>query len=488
MTTVSPGPAPALPAVGLGLLAGRRLLLLNWRDPLDAQAGGAEVFCWAMASRFAAAGVEVTLFAASVLGMPPREEREGVHIVRRGVGISIYPMAGLYMALTRGDFDAILEFQNGIPFFSPLFVPRGTPVVRVMHHVHQEQFRLHFPWPVSEVGRFLEAGASRAVFGSKPVAVVSPSTRQGVRGLLGCPGPVFVIPNGSSPPLGTPTRKGRADVPTIVSVGRLARHKRLDLLLKVVPALARRFPTLHVDIVGDGPERDGLERLATDLQVTDTVTFHGRLPEAARDAMVDRAWLAVIPSDGEGWCLSVIEANAAGVPTVGRSVVGLRDSIRPGVTGWLSEGEEDLPEVICQALAEVSSPEAADRWASLCHGWASQYSWDSTAERLATVIAGELGLQEAGGQVEERRGGTDLACMVEVEIDDPELFTRAAKLNLRQTDLLTLVTDQARLLLYGCDERDAVACLRRLGYSRVTAARVAQGHDLLVGPAAGPGS
>lgn len=478
------GGAASQPLVGRRLLAGRRLLVLNWRDSLDPHAGGAEVFCWAMASLFAESGAEVTLFTATVRGLPATEVREGVRIVRRGGSLSLYPAAGMHMLLHRNDYDAVLEFQNGIPFFAPLFVRRRTPVVRVMHHVHQEQFRLHFPWPVSEIGRFLEAGAARVVFGSNPIAVVSPSTRQGVRGVLHGRGPVFVIPNGSRPAGSVPAGRERAPAPTIVSVGRLSKHKRVDLLLTIAAAIVPEWPSLQVDIVGDGPERARLERRAHDLGIDGTVRFHGHVSSELRDAIVARAWLAVIPSDGEGWCLSVIEANAAGVPAAGRSVAGLRDSIRPKITGWLAESEDDLPGVISAALGELSSEQAAERWTSRCRDWAGQYSWDATADRLATVIAGELDLQGERGRRRDRRGGSDLSCLVEVEIDDPDRFVQAAERGLRRTELLTVEGSQARLLLHGCDARDAVACLRRLGYARVTAARVARGHDLLIGPAA----
>ena len=44
----------------------------------------------------------------------------------------------------RRRYQAVVDCQNGIPFFSPLFVSRNTAVVLVMHHVHQRQFRLHF--------------------------------------------------------------------------------------------------------------------------------------------------------------------------------------------------------------------------------------------------------------------------------------------------------------------------------------------------------
>lgn len=60
------------------------------------------------------------------------------------------------------SIDAVVDFQNGIPFFSPLFIPRHAPVACVVFHVHQEQFRAYFRRPRSDVDRFLEKTRTRS--------------------------------------------------------------------------------------------------------------------------------------------------------------------------------------------------------------------------------------------------------------------------------------------------------------------------------------
>ena len=91
----------------------------------------------------------------------------------------------------------VVDCQNGIPFFSPLFAGTDVPVVQVIHHVHQDQFATRFPAPVAALGRFLEGPATRRVYGPRAVVAVSPSTRQELRRRLRFRGPIFVVPNGS---------------------------------------------------------------------------------------------------------------------------------------------------------------------------------------------------------------------------------------------------------------------------------------------------
>src|SRR4029453_18111773 len=94
------------------------------------------------------------------------------------------PHAAAFLAANRRRFDAVVDCQNGIPFFSPLFVRRATSVVCVIHSVPQEKLGVHFSGPLRVLGRELEGRWSRLVYRRRPVAVVSPSTRAAVRAAL----------------------------------------------------------------------------------------------------------------------------------------------------------------------------------------------------------------------------------------------------------------------------------------------------------------
>jgi colanic acid/amylovoran biosynthesis glycosyltransferase len=123
----------------------------------------------------------------------------------------------------------------------------------------------------------------------------------------------------------------------LVSIGRLADKKGLDVLLDAIV----NVPNVCLEVIGDGPERDNLRAQAAHLGVADRVMFAGRQP---REAVVDalrRAQAVVIPSkvgaggDQDGTPVVLCEAMAAGVPVIASSLGGLQECVDDGLTGLL---------------------------------------------------------------------------------------------------------------------------------------------------------
>lgn len=130
----------------------------------------------------------------------------------------------------------------------------------------------------------------------------------------------------------------------VLFIGRLAEQKAVDVLLH---ALAR-VPDAHLTVVGGGPERRTLERLAEQLAISDRVTFLGHQPRARVIELLGSASVLVIPSrvsvhgDREGTPVVLAEGIAMGVPVIAAAIGGLAERIEDGVTGLLVEpGSED---------------------------------------------------------------------------------------------------------------------------------------------------
>lgn len=463
-------------AIGSGSLAGRRIVFLNWRDFAHPQAGGAELFCHSVAERFASAGAEVILLTSRPRGLAKREHARGVQIIRRGGTLGVYPAALAWLARHGKTVDAVVDCQNGIPFFSPLVMRRRAPIVCLVHHVHQEQFRRHFPWPVSWVGRMLEGPVSRWVYGRLPLAAVSPSTRTEVRRKLRLRGPLHVVPNGMEQPA-IAAEHPRAPLPRIVCVGRLVAHKRLHLLLEALPEVLRDEPALSVEIAGDGPERAALEARAAELGLGEAVAFHGRVSDEERDRLLASAWMTVMPSSHEGWGLSVLEANAHGVPALAFRVPGLRDAIRHAETGWLVDEGEPLAPALLRALARLREPLEGAAVAARCRRWAMGFSWDWTAERMAAVLLAEAD-RVARSEQGERRRHSDLAVRATLPPSAAQGLGLARRA--RRTDVWRTDADGTVAVLYGADERDVHRALARMGLEAPVAVDVARPSDLLL--------
>jgi glycosyltransferase involved in cell wall biosynthesis len=123
-----------------------------------------------------------------------------------------------------------------------------------------------------------------------------------------------------------------ADGP-IVTVARLSPEKDIASLLRAAQRVLAAHPQAHFEIAGDGPCRDELKRLATELRVGGNVTFHGEVRDIP--ALLARARLFVLPSQTEGISLTLLEAQARGLPVVATAVGGTPEVVEAGVTGLL---------------------------------------------------------------------------------------------------------------------------------------------------------
>ncbi|MFD6567150.1 glycosyltransferase family 4 protein [Micromonospora profundi] len=387
--SVGPSRTAAAPSTDT-TVAGRRVAVLNWKDPWHPDAGGAEVYAWQVARDLVTAGAQVTFVTARPAGQLGDEIRDGIRIVRVGGRWTIYPRVLAWLARRRRQFDAVVDCQNGIPFFSPGVLPADVPVVCVIHHVHDRQFRLYFGPVVGRFGAWLEGPVARWVYRRAVTLAVSPSTAVAVRDRLRWAGPVVVVPNGAD--ASPPAAGGRArdTRPRVVCVGRVTRHKRVDLVLDAVDQLRAKRPDLRLDIVGGGPDVATIRRQVDERGLSDTVTVHGHLPTAERDALLAAAWLHVSASWGEGWGLVVVEAAAAGLPTLAFDVDGLRDAVRPGRTGWLvDEGDNPahgLAAGLDSALDALAVPAEAARMATECRQWSDAFRWADTGRRVRAVL------------------------------------------------------------------------------------------------------
>ncbi|MEU9407978.1 glycosyltransferase [Streptomyces sp. NPDC048281] len=151
----------------------------------------------------------------------------------------------------------------------------------------------------------------------------------GTPGTAGSPAAPGALASPGSP-AGPGERAGRA--PLVVCVGRLCRQKGQDVLLRAWPEVLRRVPDARLALVGDGPDREALGRLAAaatpPASVAAPVEFVG--PVADVRPWYRAADLVVLPSRWEGMALAPLEALACGRPVLVTDVDGARESLPPG--------------------------------------------------------------------------------------------------------------------------------------------------------------
>jgi len=117
---------------------------------------------------------------------------------------------------------------------------------------------------------------------------------------------------------------------SLALVGRLEPRKGVDIALR---ALAR-VAAARLDIVGDGPLRAGLERLARELRIADRVRFHGHVDDVR--PILSRAHAVLCSSRREGLGLALLEAMAMARPVLGFAVGGVVEIVAHDQTGLLT--------------------------------------------------------------------------------------------------------------------------------------------------------
>jgi glycosyltransferase involved in cell wall biosynthesis len=374
--------------------SGCRVLVLNERDPLHPKAGGAEVHVAEISKRLDAMGYEITQLATGFAGGAQEERVDGMTVRRLGPLPVYYPRAVLETAIAtrRGRYDVVVEHLCKVPFCSRVY--SKVPVIAVNHHLFGESAFLQVPWPIAATVVAIEKLIPH-LYKDMPFLAVSESSRLDLVE-RGVPAErIDLLYNGITFPELSP-RPWRERPRRIVYLGRLEPYKRIDLLLRAAARLRERFDDLEVVVIGRGSEREPLERMAGELGIGASVRFVGFVSDAERDALLADARVCVCPSVKEGWGITVLEANAVGVPVVATDAPGLRDAVRHGETGLLVPDGEPEPFVAGLASAVenlLTDPDRSARLAEAALAWSRRFDWDTSARKMAEVIDAARGAQ-----------------------------------------------------------------------------------------------
>jgi 1,2-diacylglycerol 3-alpha-glucosyltransferase len=227
----------------------------------------------------------------------------------------------------------------------------NLPLVFTFHTQYWE-YTHYIPFPQEAIQEFLKNAVHKWLkdFVQKCQHIVIPS--ESMREILlrdyGLNDRYTVIPTGTNldPFLqadGKSLRaeKGWQEETVLISVGRLAREKNWDTLLRAFASIYTQHPTLRLVLIGEGPDRQSLEGLSSELGIADRVTFTGALPFEEIPRYLKAADVFAFASVTETQGLVTIEAMAAGLPVVAVDGPGTRDIVDHGKQGFLVENDAD---------------------------------------------------------------------------------------------------------------------------------------------------
>jgi glycosyltransferase involved in cell wall biosynthesis len=178
-----------------------------------------------------------------------------------------------------------------------------------------------------------------------------------------------------------PARRALVGPPTVAFAGRLTRVKGVAVLIRAFAASRRAVPGARLLVIGDGPARVELERLARELGVESSVVWTGHLERDAMERELEAAWVHAVPSIlEEPFGLAAAEAMMRGTAVVASGHGGLIEIVRHGETGLLvtPNDSSSLAAALAALLADRARCEALGRAA---HEWAwTRLSRDTCVE------------------------------------------------------------------------------------------------------------
>jgi len=349
--------------------------------------GGVEIRVWEFAQRLAD-NHNVHMYGIHYWDGPPIIKREGVtlHGVcdpvdmyvkgRRSVKEALYFAGNVVGPLLSEEFD-IIDCQE-FPYF-PVFAGElhqllGRSNLIVTWHEVWGDYWYEYLSRLGVVGKGVEWFLSRL---STPKIAVSNSVYDRLATNAG--GSTYLVPNGIDVKNIQSIDKSDREW-DVIYVGRLNEHKNVDVLLEAVAELELE-PSCG--IIGDGPEREYLSGLSESLGIEDQVTFLGFV-ESHQDviAEIKSSSVFVLPSNREGFGMTVLEAAAAGTPiiTTDHPMNAASDLVKDGENGFvvpISSAE------IANAIRPIlSESRLAQEFSTNAMEFASKYDWDPLTSKL----------------------------------------------------------------------------------------------------------
>jgi glycosyltransferase involved in cell wall biosynthesis len=323
------------------------------------EVGGLESHVFYLCRAVAALGHKVDVVTSrSKPGLPPHEVMDGVHVWRtwfpgkNTVGWTAHAAGSVprSVALAReADVLHAQAFQSVLPLQVARALSR-TPLVTTFHTSHFLRLATRAAW--RPVLRRLVAAGDHNLAASVEIARVAEGLAPGHR--------VEALTNGVETslfrrvePSLPPPAEGRR---RIVVPRRLFQKNGVEYFVRALPRIAEQVDVEAV-LVGDGPEREGLERLARQLGVAERLDFLGNRPNADMPGLLSSAELAVFPSLMEATSVAALECMACELPVAASDVGGLPEIVGEDVGGlFRPDDPEDLARVVVSLLQRTDLP------------------------------------------------------------------------------------------------------------------------------------
>jgi glycosyltransferase involved in cell wall biosynthesis len=327
---------------------------------------GVTVYIDSYKRQFEAAGHKVYIFT---FGEQTQEELE--EGVLRTPGINIYT-DGYYLNFIHNEpVRQMLQSMDVVDVHHPYISgnlalrycrPKNIPIVFTGHTRYDVYANAYLPKPAAWSWQQFNAFYLPHILNRVDLTIVPSDSARKILLDYGVEKQIQVIPHGID--LGLfkmkvePIDRSEFGIPQdhilLVYIGRFGSEKNLPFLLAAMRHVSAQNPDVSLLLVGDGPEKQSLKKLARDTGLETKIHFANEVPHQRTPAYYRAADIFVMPSVNETFGFTIVEAMACGLPVVAMDRPGVRDNVEPEITGLLSS--DDPQEFASNILKLAGSP------------------------------------------------------------------------------------------------------------------------------------
>jgi glycosyltransferase involved in cell wall biosynthesis len=366
----------------------RILVLCDYFYPL--LIGGGEKYIYEISKRLAKDN-EVHVITKRLKGLPRYEEHENIHIHRifvfpeernvPFVNILLFMLGSFFKSLRLGNFD----IYHSYPYSSllPTFISSkivGKPNVVTIYDVYASIWAKLYGVR-GHLNNFFERAIIR--FPYTKILTISNSTKEKLVALGAHEEKIEITYCGVDMSAYDQVSVAKSGKPRMIYVGRLVPDKHVDDLLV---ALSKLNFDAELYVVGEGPEKRDLKKLAENLGIKNKVHFTGFIDEKRKIELLKSAHVLVLPSTVEGFGIVLIEAMAAGAPVLVADIPALRELIENGQTGLLFKAR-NVDELKAKLELVLKEEDLRARLSKNGYNMVRRnFTWDKVAERVEDVF------------------------------------------------------------------------------------------------------
>jgi len=354
--------------------------------------GGSEIRNYEIAKRLVKMGHEIHIFGAKLWEGKDNIEIDGIKIHgvqkyerlykkngKRSVFIPAILSIKIFFELLKNNFDTI--DVTAFTFFNCYSVKvasliKKTPIVITWQQYFGDYLTGYFGRTKGTLARILEFFSTKLTKNNLAVSsfVASELRRRGIKKEN-----IKIIYNGTDIKL-INTIKNQEKLYDLIFVGRLNYQKNLPLLVESVKILKKDFPNIKIAIVGKGEEKEKLEGLIKNYGLSENFKFFGEIKEKEKlFSILKSAKIFVLPSILEGFPLTIVEANACGLPIV------TTKTKHNNVAEYLKENENGFlcpanPENFAGAISYLlKNPDVLAKTSRFSVQKSANFGWDEIA-------------------------------------------------------------------------------------------------------------